>query len=101
MTSRKPAVRAVKPNERERIQRQALIDALLLRALSGQLTIPEAATLAEAWRAERVVEEKTRRRLGDTTRALTRHRAAADATIQQLENRIAELTGGPNPRSTA
>ena len=91
MTSRKPAVRAVKPNERERIQRQALIDALLLRALSGQLTIPEAATLADAWRAERAVEEKTRRRLGDTTRALTRHRAAADTEIRRLEDRIAEL----------
>jgi len=86
-------VRAVKPNARERQQREALIDALLLRALAGELTIPEAATLAEAWRAERAVEEKTRRRLGDTTRALTRHRAAADATIQQLEARIAELDG--------
>ena len=90
--TRRPNGHAVKPNERERLQRQTLIDALLLRALSGELTIPEAATLAEAWRAERVVEEKTRRRLGDTTRALTRHRAAADAEIRRLEDRIAELT---------
>ena len=93
--TRRPNGHAVKPNERERLQRQALIDALLLRALSGELTIPEAATLAEAWRAERVVEEKTRRRLGDTTRALTRHRAAADAEIRRLEDRIAELTNQP------
>lgn len=92
MTSR-PNGHAVKPNARERQQREALIDALLLRALSGQLTIPEAATLAEAWRAERAIEEKTRRRLGDTTRALTRHRAAADAEIRRLEDRIAELDG--------
>ena len=90
--TRRPNGHAVKPNERERLQRQTLIDALLLRALSGELTIPEAATLAEAWRAERVVEEKTRRRLSDTTRALTRHRAAADAEIRRLEDRIAELT---------
>lgn len=90
--TRRPNGHALKPNERERLQRQALIDALLLRALSGELTIPEAATLAEAWRAERAVEEKTRRRLGDTTRALTRHRAAADAEIRRLEDHIAELT---------
>lgn len=93
--TRRPNGHAVKPNERERLQRQTLIDALLLRALSGQLTIPEAATLAEAWRAEQAVEEKTRRRLGDTTRALTRHRAAADAEIRRLEETIAELTNQP------
>ncbi|MDH6448232.1 polyhydroxyalkanoate synthesis regulator phasin [Streptomyces sp. SAI-119] len=89
--TRRPNGHAVKPNERERQQRQTLIDALLLRALAGQLTIPEAATLAEAWRAEQAIEEKTRRRLGDTTRALTRHRAAADAEIRRLEDHIAEL----------
>jgi len=93
VSRRRPAVRAQKPNERERLQRQAVIDALLLRALAGELTIPEAATLAEAWRAEWAVEEKTRRMLTDTTRALNRHRAAADAEIQALEARIAELTG--------
>lgn len=90
--TRRPNGHAVKPNARERRQREALIDALLLRALAGQLTIPEASTLAEAWRAERVIEEKTRRRLGDTTRALTRHRAAADTEIRRLEDHIAELT---------
>jgi hypothetical protein len=91
----------VKPNERERLHRQTLIDALLLRALSGELTIPEAATLAEAWRAERAVEEKTRRRLGDTTRALTRHRAAADTEIRQLEDRIAQLTASHHAQEKA
>ena len=97
--TRRPNGHAVKPNERQRLQRQAVIDALLLRALSGELTIPEAATLAEAWRAERAVEEKTRRRLGDTTRALTRHRAAADTEIRQLEDRIAELTNQQQERA--
>lgn len=93
MTNRRSNGHAVKPNERERRQREALIDTLLDHALRGELTIPEAATLAEAWRTERKVEEKTRRRLGETTRALTRNRAAADDEIRRLENRIAELTG--------
>ena len=94
MTSRRPNRangHAVKPNERARLQREALIDTLLLRAISGELTIPEAATLAQAWRTERRVEEKTRRRLGETTRALTKHRAAAADIVQELEARIAEL----------
>lgn len=89
---RRPNGHTLKPNERERLQRQALIDSLLDRALRGLLTIPEAAVLAEAWRAERRVEEKTRRRLTDTTRALQRHREAADTEIRQLEERITELT---------
>ncbi|NUP18375.1 MAG: hypothetical protein HOZ81_20285 [Streptomyces sp.] len=96
MTGRRPNRpngRPAKPNERERLQREALIDALLLRAISGELTIPEASTLAEAWRTERKVEEKTRRRLGETTRALTKHRAAAADIVQELEDRIAELEG--------
>ena len=96
MSRRKPDVRALKPNERERLQRQALIDALLDRALRGLLTIPEAAVLAEAWRAERRVEEKTRRRLGDTTRALARHREAADAEIRRLEGLLPD-TGSVGP----
>ena len=90
--------RALKPNERERLQRQALIDSLLDRALRGFLTIPEAALLAEVWRTERRVEEKTRRQLTDTTRALQRHREAADTEIRRLEARIAELT---NPAEEA
>lgn len=92
MRSRRPNGHALKPNERERLQRQALIDSLLDRALRGSLTIPEAAVLAEAWRTERRVEEKTRRRLTDTSRALQRHREAADTEIRRLEDRIAELT---------
>ena len=99
MTRRKPDVRALKPNERERLQRQALIDALLDRALRGLLTIPEAAVLAEAWRAERRVEEKTRRQLTDTTRALARHREAADAEIRRLEGLLPDTaaTGPQTP----
>lgn len=98
MNGRRPNGHALKPNERERLQRQALIDSLLDRALRGLLTIPEAAVLAEAWRAERRVEEKTRRSLTDTTRALQRHREAADSEIRRLEERVAELT---NPAEEA
>lgn len=92
MTGTKPAVRAPKPNQHDRATRQATIDVLLGRALRGALTIPEAALLAEYVRAERQVADKTRRSLADTTRALERHRAAADAEIRRLEERIDELT---------
>lgn len=87
-----PRVHAPKPNQRDRANRQAVIDNLIGRALRGVLTIPEAALLAEYWAAERRVEDKTRRQLTDTTRALQRHREAADAEIRRLEARIAELT---------
>jgi C4-dicarboxylate-specific signal transduction histidine kinase len=90
-TSRQPRARAPKPNQHDRAARQATIDALLQRALRGVLTIPEAAVLAEYWRAEQRLAEKTRRSLADTTRALQRHREAADAEIRRLENQIKEL----------
>ncbi|MGW0579211.1 hypothetical protein ACWD25_25335 [Streptomyces sp. NPDC002920] len=93
-------VRAPKPNQHERAHRQAAVEALLQRALRGLLTIPEAAVLAEYWRAEQQLAEKTRHRLGDTTRALQRHREAADAEIQRLEARIEELaTDQPQERA--
>lgn len=94
MTRRKPEVRAAKPNHIARAQRDAAIDALLQRALRGLLTIPEAAVLAEYWREERRLGEKTRRSLADTTRALEKHRAAADAEIRQLEELV---EGSQNP----
>ncbi|MEV7364287.1 hypothetical protein [Streptomyces sp. NPDC091299] len=91
---RTPAVRAPKPNEHERAQRQAAIEILLQRALRGVLSVPEAAVLADYWRAERELADKTRRSLGETTRALQRNREAADEEIQRLEGRVAELEGG-------
>lgn len=94
---RRPEARAPKPNQHERAQRQAVIDNLLGRALRGVLTIPEAALLAEYWRAERQLADKTRRSLADTTRALQRHREAADAEVRRLEERLAELgVDGPS-----
>lgn len=97
MTDRRPNGHALKPNHRDRIQRDAVIDNLIGRALRGVLTIPEAAVLAEYWREDRRIGEKTRRRLTDTTRALQRHREAADAEIRGLEAQIAALVGEPTP----
>lgn len=102
-THPKPQTRAPKPNQHERAQRQAVIDTLLGRALRGVLSVPEAALLADYWRAEQRLAEKTRRSLADTTRALERNREAADAEIQRLEVQIAELagTGDQEPQETA
>jgi hypothetical protein len=88
----RPTTRAPKPNQHERAQRQGAIDVLLQRALRGKLTIPEAAVLADYVHAERRLADQTRLSLGHTTRTLERHRAAADAEIRRLEERIAELT---------
>jgi polyhydroxyalkanoate synthesis regulator phasin len=93
VTGSRPNGRALKPNQHERIQRETVIDNLIGRALRGALTIPEAALLAEYWRQDRRIGEKTRRRLTDTTQALQRHREAADAEIRRLEQQVAELTG--------
>lgn len=101
MTRTKPAVRAPKPNQHDRATRQTVIDNLIGRALRGVLTVPEAAVLADYWRTEQQLAEKTRRSLGDTTRALQRHREAADAEIRRLEERIAELGGHENQEAAA
>ncbi|MGW2721389.1 hypothetical protein [Streptomyces sp. NPDC001492] len=97
-THPKPAVRAPKPNQHDRANRQAVIDNLIGRALRGVLTIPEAALLAEYVQAERRNADKTRQSLAATTRALERHRAAADAEIQRLEELVEQL---PNQQQEA
>lgn len=84
--------RAPKPGQHERAQRQSTIDVLLTRALRGVLTIPEAAVLADYVRDDRKAADATRQSLADTTRALERHREAADAEIRRLEERVDELT---------
>ena len=89
--------RAAKPNQQERAQRRAVIDTLLGRALRGVLTIPEAALLADYVRAEQRLADTTRRALADTTRALQRHREAADAAVLEAEQRaegvVARIAG--------
>ena len=82
-----PRTGAHRPNQHERQQRRAAIEHLLARALRGALTVPEAAVLADYWRAEQRAADATRKSLTDTTRALTKHREAADAAIRELEQR--------------
>ncbi len=89
----KPATRAPKPNQHERAARQGAIDALLQRALRGTLTIPEAAVLADYVHTERRIATLTRQQLADTTRALQRHREAADAEIRRLEGLVEQHAG--------
>lgn len=82
-----PRTGAHRPNQHERQQRRAAIEHLLARALRGALTVPEAAVLADYWRAEQRAADATRKSLTDTTSALTKHREAADAAIRELEQR--------------
>lgn len=79
----------MKPTARRRRDRRALLDHLLTRALRGRLTTPEAALLVEQVREEQRAYDQTRASLGETTAALTRHRAAAKDAIRELERRIA------------
>ncbi|WP_020135097.1 hypothetical protein [Streptomyces sp. 351MFTsu5.1] len=91
---RRPNGHALKPNQRARQQREAAVEALLLKAAAGTLSIPEGLLLAECWREERRLDAKTRQRLTDTTRALERHREAADGEIRRLEAELAAGTEG-------
>ncbi|MGC0205243.1 hypothetical protein [Streptomyces levis] len=99
----------MKPTAQRRRDRRALLDNLLARMLRGQLTTAEAALLAESVREEQRAYDQTRRSLGETTTALTRHREAADAAIREMEQRALDaeeqLTAyrsvlGPRPLDT-
>lgn len=90
-----PSTRAPKPNQHARAGRQTAIDALLRRALRGELTIPEAAVLADYVQTERRIAELTRQQLGDTTRALQRHREAAGEEIRRLEALVEQPAADP------
>ncbi|MFJ7337860.1 hypothetical protein ACIQUU_32005 [Streptomyces sp. NPDC101116] len=80
----------MKPTAQRRRDRRALLDNLLARMLRGRLTAAEAALLAESIREEQRAYDQTRRSLGETTTALTRHREAADAAIREAEQRTEE-----------
>lgn len=99
----------MKPTAQRRRDRRALLDNLLTRMLRGRLTTAEAALLAESVREEQRAYDQTRRSLGETTTALTRHREAADAAIREMEQRALDaeeqLTAyrsvlGPRPLDT-
>jgi hypothetical protein len=65
------------------------------------LTIPEAAVLAEYVQTERRIAELTRQQLADTTRALQRHREAADAEIRRLEELVEQHAGNQQQEAAA
>ncbi|MCX5362898.1 hypothetical protein OG864_29810 [Streptomyces sp. NBC_00124] len=77
----------MKPTAQRRRDRRDLLDNLLGRALRGRLTVTEAALLAEQVREEQRAYDQTRRSLGETTDALTKNREAADAAVQEQEER--------------
>jgi hypothetical protein len=87
---------ALKPAQKARQVREAAVDALLLKAAAGDLSIPEGVLLAECWREERRLDALTRRRLTDTTRALERHREAAGGEIRRLEAELSSAAGSPD-----
>ncbi|MFJ8146957.1 hypothetical protein ACIQ6R_18045 [Streptomyces sp. NPDC096048] len=77
----------MKPTAQRRRDRRDLLDNLLSRALRGRLTTAEAALLAEQVREEQRAYDQTRRSLGETGTAYSKHREAADDAIRELEHR--------------
>ncbi|MFJ7411603.1 hypothetical protein ACIQWZ_12415 [Streptomyces sp. NPDC098077] len=77
--------RAPKGRDRDRADRRAVVDVLLARLHRGALTPAEAALLGEHVREEQRLTDEGRHAMAGTTRALERHRAAADAEIRRLE----------------
>ena len=92
---------AAKPAQKARLLREAALDALLLKAAAGTLSIPEGVQLAGLVAEERRLGALTRRRLAETTRALERHREAADVEIRRLEAELADAVGSPDVASDA
>ncbi|OII60877.1 hypothetical protein BJP40_08425 [Streptomyces sp. CC53] len=85
--SPRPQQRAPKGHTRDRTDRRAVVDVLLARAQRGALTTAEGALLTEHVREEQRLADATRRAMAGTTRALARHREAADAAIIEAEQR--------------
>ncbi|MEV0444779.1 hypothetical protein AB0I84_04740 [Streptomyces spectabilis] len=83
----RPQQRAPKGRDRDRDDRRAVVDVLLTRAQRGVLTPAEGALLAEHVREEQRLADKSRRAMAGTTRALARHRQAADEAIVEAEQR--------------
>lgn len=83
----RPQQRAPKGRDRDRDDRRAVVDVLLARAQRGALSSAEGALLAEHVREEQRLADETRRTMAGVTRALDRHREAADAAIVEAEQR--------------
>ncbi|MFF5582703.1 hypothetical protein [Streptomyces hygroscopicus] len=73
------------PEGRDRTERDRVVDVLLARLDRGALSPAEAALLGEHVREYRRLAEENRRAMIGTTRALAKHREAADAAIREAE----------------
>ncbi|MEH0470863.1 hypothetical protein QA943_18745 [Streptomyces sp. B21-097] len=88
--SRRPRTRVPKGRARDLDDRRKTTDILLGRMLRGVLTPTEAALLAQHVREEQRSADENRHAMAGTTQALARHREAADAAIQEWEQRAAD-----------
>lgn len=91
--TRRPYHRPAGGRDRDRVDRRAVVDVLLARAQRGVLSPAEAALLAEHVREEQRLADENRRAMAGTTRALAKHREAADAAIVEAEQRATEAEG--------
>lgn len=87
----RPQQRAPKGRNRDRADRRAVVDVLLARLQRGVLSPAEGALLAEHVREEQRFADENRLAMAGTTRALAKHREAADAAIVEAEQQLAEV----------
>ncbi|MEU1020236.1 hypothetical protein [Streptomyces sp. NPDC005898] len=93
MTSTEPRRRRhsrTRGRDHERSDRRAGLDILLARADRGRLSRTEAALLREYVTEEQRTADESRKANAGSTRALDRHRAAAEAAIVEAEQRAAQ-----------
>jgi hypothetical protein len=93
MTTTEPRRRRhsrTKGRDHERRDRRAALDVLLARAERGALSRAEAVVLRQYVGEEMRTADESRKANAGTTRALERHRAAADAAIVEAEQRATE-----------
>ncbi|MEU0454039.1 hypothetical protein ABZ322_13650 [Streptomyces sp. NPDC006129] len=85
--TRRPYHRPPEGRDRDRADRDRVVDVLLARLHRGVLSPAEAALLAEHVREYRRLADENRLAMAGTTRALAKHREAADAAIREAEQR--------------
>ncbi|WP_432155542.1 hypothetical protein [Streptomyces sp. bgisy153] len=85
--TRRPYHRPPEGRDHDRTERDRVVDVLLARLDRGALSPAEAALLGEHVREYRRLAEENRRAMVGTTRALAKHREAADAAIVEAEQR--------------
>ncbi|GHJ27017.1 hypothetical protein TPA0910_14500 [Streptomyces hygroscopicus subsp. sporocinereus] len=83
--TRRPYHRPPDGRDRDRTERDRVVEVLLARLDRGALSPAEAALLGEHVREYRRLAEENRRAMIGTTRALAKHREAADAAICEAE----------------